>query len=76
MKPKISTKEFVGNEIRKWRKGKGLKSFELARIIGVSQGSMSDIETGKSFPAYTTWCSIHNKCKGFDTKKTMEGKKQ
>ena len=73
---KIPSKEFVGSEIRKWRLKEGLKSFELARIIKVSQGSMSDIETGKSFPAYTTWCSIHNKCHGFDTKKTMEGKKQ
>jgi len=55
---RISSKEFVGSEIRKWRKKRGLKSFELARLISVSQGSMSDIETAKSYPAFTTLCSL------------------
>jgi len=75
MKPKISSKDFVGKEIRKWRKGKGLKSFELARIIKVSQGSMSDIETGKSYPAFTTLCSFLIKT-DIDVIKLMTSKKQ
>jgi len=44
----------AGPRIRKWRKSKGLKSYTLAKIIKVSQGSLSDIENSKSDPSART----------------------
>lgn len=44
----------AGPRIRKWRKEFGLKAFQLAEILKISQGSLSDIETGKSNPSAPT----------------------
>jgi len=44
----------AGPRIRKWRKDKGVKSFELAKLIRISQGSLSDIENSKSNPSSPT----------------------
>ncbi|HDH51262.1 MAG TPA: XRE family transcriptional regulator [Nitrospirae bacterium] len=44
----------IGQRIRKWRKQKGLKLIELARTIGISHGSLSDIETEKTDPSADT----------------------
>ena len=46
----------IGSEtrIRKWRKNIPMKSFELARLIKISQGSLSDIENNKSNPSAPT----------------------
>lgn len=44
----------AGPRIRKWRKDIPMKAFELAKLIGLSQGSLSDIENGKSNPSAPT----------------------
>lgn len=44
----------AGFRLRKWRKSIPMKSFELARLIGISQGSLSDIENDKSNPSAPT----------------------
>lgn len=43
-----------GTRIRTWRKEVGLQNQQLAKILGVSQGSLSDIENGKSCPSFIT----------------------
>ncbi len=43
-----------GGRIRKWRKAANMKSFELAAILNISQGSLSDIENNKSNPSAPT----------------------
>jgi len=43
-----------GPRIRQWRKKRGIKSFGLAKILKVSQGSLSDIENEKSNPSALT----------------------
>jgi len=48
----------LGTRLREWRKVAGLKSFELARLIKISQGSLSDIENNKSFPSANTLAGI------------------
>lgn len=52
--PKKASREAVGERLRAWRKGQGLNLVPLAEIIGVSQGCLSDIENGKTYPQYTT----------------------
>ena len=47
-----------GSRIRKYRKSKGLKTKEFARLIGISQGALSGLETGKSKPSADTLASI------------------
>jgi len=52
-----------GPRIRAWRKGQGLKGMELAEILKLeqghlSQGSLSDIENGKSYPSAPTILSF------------------
>lgn len=52
---KISgTASFLGSRLREWRKTLPLKSFELAKLIKISPGSLSDIENNKSLPSADT----------------------
>jgi len=46
----------LGSRLRLWRKNLNppLKAFELAKLIKVSQGSLSDVENGKSNPSALT----------------------
>lgn len=44
----------AGPRIRQWRKSKLWKSYQLAKTIKISQGSLSDIENGKSNPSAAT----------------------
>lgn len=44
----------IGQRLRVWRKRKNMKAIELAKIIGLSQGSLSEIETGKNEPSART----------------------
>lgn len=44
----------AGPRIRQWRKVKKLKGYQLAKLIKISQGSLSDIENGKSDPSAKT----------------------
>lgn len=69
----------IGSNVKRLRKiHNNLIQVEFARMIGVSQGSLSDIEAGKSKPAIDTVISIHERfgcslewlLKGTDTYKT------
>jgi len=51
--------KFVGSRIRAWRKAAPMKSFELAELLIISQGSLSDIENNKSLPSADTIASFH-----------------
>ena len=45
---------FLGDRLRKWRKTLPLRAYQLAKIIQISQGSLSDIENNKSLPSADT----------------------
>jgi transcriptional regulator with XRE-family HTH domain len=51
----------IGNNVRRLRKLHGLNQVEFANMVEVSQGSLSDIESGKSKPAVETVISIHER---------------
>lgn len=44
----------AGPRIREWRKRLRIKAFALAKILKISQGSLSDIENGNSNPSAST----------------------
>lgn len=49
----------VGTRIREWRKSKNIKSYELALLLRLSQGSLSDIENNKSLPSAGTIAAFY-----------------
>lgn len=51
----------IGSNVKRLRQIHSLNQVEFAQMIGVSQGSLSDIEAGKSKPAVETVISIHEK---------------
>ncbi len=55
-RPKLKN---VGTRIRTWRKSIPMKSFELAKLLGVSQGSLSEIENNLSLPSATTIAAFY-----------------
>lgn len=44
--------DFFGARLRLYRKNKGLSGVNFAGLIGISQGNLSDIETGKVKPSF------------------------
>lgn len=69
MKKKIKKKKKIvklnreiigaGPRIREWRKELGIKAFQLAKKLKISQGSISDIENGNSNPSASTILSFY-----------------
>ncbi len=51
--------KFLGVRLRQWRKSLPLKAYELAKLIGISQGSLSDIENCKSLPSADTIAKLY-----------------
>lgn len=51
----------IGENIRKLRKMAGLTQIEFAKEIGISQGTLSDIEQGNCNPSVDTALSIHRR---------------
>ncbi|MDQ6421378.1 helix-turn-helix transcriptional regulator [Paenibacillus sp. LHD-117] len=51
----------IGENIRRLRKYLGLTQIEFSRQIGVSQGTLSDIEQGNCTPSVETVLSIHER---------------
>lgn len=51
--------KFLGSRLRQWRKTLPLKSYELAKLIHISQGSLSDIENNKSLPSADTLAKLY-----------------
>lgn len=58
-KKNSGTAKFLGDRLRQWRKQIPIKSFELARLIKISQGSLSDIENNKSLPSADTIAKLY-----------------
>ena len=56
---KSGVAKFLGSRLRQWRKSLPLKSFELAKLIKISQGSLSDIENNKSLPSADTIAKLY-----------------
>ena len=44
----------VGERLRLWRKSSMMKLLDVKKMIGVSQGSLSDLENNKSLPSAGT----------------------
>lgn len=59
LEKKYGTAKNVGSRLREWRKTIHLKSYELARLIHISQGSLSDIENNKSLPSADTIAKLY-----------------
>jgi len=53
------TAKFLGDRLRQWRKSVPLRGYQLAKKIGISQGSLSDIENGKSLPSADTIAKLY-----------------
>lgn len=51
----------IGENIRSLRKRVGLTQVEFSKQIGVSQGTLSDIELGNCTPSVETVLSIHER---------------
>ncbi len=51
----------LGSRLRSWRKSVPMKMMELAELIKVSQGSLSDIERAKSNPSAMSLVSLMGK---------------
>ncbi len=56
---KSGTAKFLGVRLRQWRKSLPLKSYQLAKLIKISQGSLSDIENCKSLPSADTLAKLY-----------------
>jgi len=48
----------VGARLRAWRKSEGMKGLEFAKLIQISQGSLSALENGNSLPSAETLKNI------------------
>ena len=44
----------LGGRLKLWRISKGMKGYQLAESVNVSQGSISDIENGRTLPSTRT----------------------
>ena len=56
---KYGAAKLLGQRLREWRKTVPLKSYELAKLIHISQGSLSDIENDKSLPSADTIAKLY-----------------
>lgn len=56
---KYGAAKFLGQRLREWRKTLPLKSYQLAKLIHISQGSLSDIENNKSLPSADTIAKLY-----------------
>lgn len=52
------TTSTVGKRLKSYRKHSMLKLVELSKKVRVSQGSLSDLENGKSLPSATTLANL------------------
>ena len=53
-------RSLIGNEVRSWRKERGLTGAELARKAEITAGMLTKIEQGKVSPSIQTLLSISN----------------
>jgi transcriptional regulator with XRE-family HTH domain len=69
------TKIKIGKRLRAWRKEQGYTGYDMARTIGISQGSLSDIENGNTYPSTPTVIKLLKKTK-IDIHWLLLGKKK
>jgi transcriptional regulator with XRE-family HTH domain len=53
----------VGENIRKWRTQRSLSQDTLAKLIGLTRTSLTNIEKGRQHPPLHTFCEIVEKLK-------------
>jgi len=63
----------VGQRLKFWRTRKGMKGNQLAKAIKISQGSLSEIENGKSMPSAQTIIKLMGQ-EGMDIAWLLTGK--
>jgi transcriptional regulator with XRE-family HTH domain len=61
VRKKSEAAKLLGSRLRQWRKTLPLKSFELAKLIRISQGSLSDIESNKSLLSADTIAKLYQR---------------
>jgi len=57
----LKSPKTVGERLHLWRKSSMLKLLDVKKMIGVSQGSLSDLENNKSLPSAGTLTQLHLK---------------
>lgn len=57
----VDLKRTVGNNIRFYRKRMGISQEQLAELINITAPSLSSLENGVTFPAYTTFLELIDK---------------
>lgn len=55
---KLEGLKTVGDRIRAWRKAIPLTARDLAKLLNISQASMSEIETNKCLPSASTIAAL------------------
>lgn len=63
LKNKAKSVRFYGQKLKYLRKRYGLNQCEMADLLGVSQGNLSSVESGKTVPSFLIIAKI---CKMFD----------
>ena len=56
--------EGMGRRMRNCRKDQDMKGYDLARKLKISEGSLSEIENGKSLPSALTLVPLHQNTDG------------
>lgn len=56
----MDNKKLLGQRIKQIRKQSGFTQEKLSELIGIETGSLSGIESGRSFPSMTTIEKISN----------------
>jgi len=59
MNQAIGVKPYLGTRLKQWRKFNEMKGYQLAAQIGISQGSLSDLENNFSHPSCNTLGLFH-----------------
>jgi len=60
LKPKKYSNKTIGNRLELYRRSVGMKSYEFAKHLNISQGSYSDLKNDNSCPSCATIINIIN----------------
>ncbi|NIU58266.1 MAG: helix-turn-helix domain-containing protein, partial [Phycisphaerae bacterium] len=58
MKAKKGVENNLGERLKLWRKSVSLTGTQVAEMIGISQGSLSELENNKSLPSADTLAKL------------------
>ena len=62
------TKKKIGQRLRAWRIEQDWYGYKLAKVINISQGTLSEMETGKSYTSTPTIIKIMTKTRQTSTR--------